>query len=112
MKYTHILEACAFMLSAFSSFAEIAAARIKRDVQVMAGEIEQPIKFNNQNRSFRDKNNREYEYRDADVNDMSRYQYQDDLLNILFDATKNPADLQAFEREILANLEIVKDANT
>lgn len=112
MKYTHILAACAFMLSAFSSFAEIDAARIKRDVQVMAGEIEQPIKFNNQNRSFRDKNNREYEYRDADVNDMSRYQYQDDLLNILFDATKNPADLQAFEREILANLESVKDANT
>ena len=112
MKYTHILAACAFMFSAFSSFAEIDAERIRRDVQVMAGEIEQPIKFNNQNRSFRDKNNREYEYRDADVNDMSRYQYQDDLLNIMFDATKNPADLKAFEGEILKHISEVKDANT
>ena len=112
MKYTHILAACAFMFSAFSSFAEIDAEWIRRDVQVMAGEIEQPIKFNNQNRSFRDKNNREYEYRDADVNDMSRYQYQDDLLNIMFDATKNPADLKAFEGEILKHISEVKDANT
>lgn len=112
MKYTYFLSACAFVFSAFTSFAEIDADRIKRDVQVMAGEIEQSVKFNNQNRSFRDKNNREYEYRDADVNDMSRYQYQDDLLNILFDATKNPSDLKAFERELLANIESVKDKNT
>ncbi len=112
MKYTKFLATCAFLFSSFSVFAEIDAERIKRDVQVMAGEIEQPIKFDNRNRSFRDKNNREYEYRDADVNDMSRYQYQDDLLNILFDATKNPADLKAFEGELLKHIASVKDANT
>ena len=112
MKFLRNLAACAFLFSAFSAFAGIDAERIKRDIQVMSGEIAQPVKFNNQNRSFRDKDNREYEYRDGHIDEMSQYQYQDDLLFILFEATKNPSDLAAFEREILANLESVKDPNT
>ncbi|MBO7521677.1 MAG: HEAT repeat domain-containing protein [Opitutales bacterium] len=112
MKFLRNLAACAFLFSAFSAFAGIDAERIKRDIQVMSGEIAQPVKFNNQNRSFRDKDNREYEYRDGHIDEMSQYQYQDDLLNLLFEATKNPSDLAAFEREILSNLESVKDPNT
>lgn len=113
MKHFYIASAIlAASISPATCLAAIDAQRIERDISVMAMEAPQPIAFNNQNRSFNDPQNPEYEYRDAPVEDMSRYQYQDDLLNMMFEATKSPSDLLAFEAEILKGIASVKDANT